>query len=93
MEGKEGVRVLFSSRFVRSVKQISADLQQKIDERIRTLEAYPFHASLKTHKLHGKHSECWAFRVTGDYRVIFRFHEKGVVLLEALVSHDDYDRV
>lgn len=35
----------------------------------------PFHPSLKTHKLHGKYKEYWAFTIIGSYRVMLKFME------------------
>lgn len=51
----------------------------------------PFHPSLETHKLHGKYKNYLAFRVTGQYRVMFLFMEnKKDVGFINIGDHDIY---
>lgn len=90
--GEGGVIIVFSSHFKRSIKRIDTKLRVKMWNCIRLFQEYPFHATLKTHKLAGRRDGMYAFRVTNDYRIIFRFSDEQVALLEALITHDEYDQ-
>lgn len=50
----------------------------------------PFNFSLETHKLHEKYKEYWAFTVTGQYRVIFLFLDKGDFGFINIGTHEIY---
>ena len=49
----------------------------------------PFHPSLRTHKLTGKLEGLWAFSVSYDCRVIFKFLSKTEILLIDIGGHDE----
>jgi mRNA-degrading endonuclease YafQ of YafQ-DinJ toxin-antitoxin module len=49
----------------------------------------PFNSILRTHKLTGKLEGSWAFSCSYDCRVIFRFINKGKVLLIDIGSHEE----
>ncbi|MDI6727557.1 MAG: type II toxin-antitoxin system mRNA interferase toxin, RelE/StbE family [Thermodesulfovibrionales bacterium] len=49
----------------------------------------PFNPRLRTHKLTGKLEGLWAFSVTYDCRVIFKFLDKNEVLLIDIGGHDE----
>ena len=40
----------------------------------------PFHPFLETHKLHGKYKDHWAFTITGQYRILFKFIKKENII-------------
>ncbi|HCC83644.1 TPA: hypothetical protein DEP96_02225 [Candidatus Uhrbacteria bacterium] len=44
--------------------------------------------SLKTHKLHGKREEQWAFSINYEYRVVFRQQDEEILLVD-IGLHDD----
>ena len=56
-------------------------LKKKFWEAIKLFSGNPFHPRLKTHKLTGKLSGLYAFKVSYDCRVIFRFISEKEVLL------------
>ena len=49
----------------------------------------PFNPQLRTHKLTEKLGGLWAFSVSYDYRVIFKFIKGDEVLLIDIGSHDE----
>ncbi len=49
----------------------------------------PFNSRLRTHKLTGKLEGLWAFSITYDFRVIFKFLSKNEVLLIDIGGHDE----
>ncbi len=49
----------------------------------------PFNSRLRTHKLTGKLEGLWAFSITYDCRVIFKFLSKNEVLLIDIGGHDE----
>jgi mRNA-degrading endonuclease YafQ of YafQ-DinJ toxin-antitoxin module len=49
----------------------------------------PFHPSLKTHSLTGNLQDYWAFSITYEYRLLFRFLSEEKELLIDIGSHDE----
>jgi mRNA-degrading endonuclease YafQ of YafQ-DinJ toxin-antitoxin module len=49
----------------------------------------PFHPRLRTHKLTGRLEGLWAFSVSFDCRVIFKFLSKTEILLIDIGGHDE----
>ena len=49
----------------------------------------PFQSRLRTHKLTGKLDGLWAFSVSYDCRVIFKFLSKKEILLIDIGGHDE----
>jgi toxin HigB-1 len=49
----------------------------------------PFHQKLRTHKLSGKLEGLWAFTVSYDCRVVFKFLNGEEVLLVDIGGHDE----
>jgi proteic killer suppression protein len=44
-------------------------------------------AGFYLHRLSGQLSGCWSVRVDGNWRVVFRFHERSAELLDYLDYH------
>ncbi|MEK7537252.1 MAG: type II toxin-antitoxin system mRNA interferase toxin, RelE/StbE family [Patescibacteria group bacterium] len=83
--------VVFSDDFLNSTKELPSKLKIKLNKLIQILKENPFHPSLHTKHLSGKFSGLLSFRITRDWRVIFRFFEPDVVqLLEAADRKDIY---
>jgi addiction module RelE/StbE family toxin len=58
----------------------------------KTLEAFsknPFNRQLRAHKLTGKLEGLWAFSVTYDCRVIFKYLSHNEVLLIDIGGHEE----
>jgi mRNA interferase YafQ len=87
--------LLRSSAFVRDSKTLLRRRPELADQLFQTLcllEADPYAAKLKTHKLKGKHKDSWACAGGYDLRIVFSFTRCGgkpAILLEAAGTHDE----
>lgn len=78
---------LFEKRYKRLPKEIKE--QAKLKEEIFRKDH--FHPALRTHKLHGKDRDAWAFWVTRSYRIKFTFLADQEVLFLDIGTHDIYE--
>ena len=87
--------LLRSSAFVRDAKRLlrrQPDYAQQLLLTLRLLEADPYAANLRTHKLKGKLSDSWACSGGYDLRLVFSFTKyqgKPAILLETVGTHDE----
>lgn len=65
------VSVKYSERFLKRLDRLPERLVQKTQERENLFKHNPFHSILRTHKLHGKLKNEWAFWVDYRYRIKF----------------------
>ena len=75
----------------RHVKRNPEDASD-IRETIGRLSRDPFDSKLKTHKLKGKHKDCWSCSAGYDLRIIFEFivsDGEQCILLHTVGTHDD----
>jgi len=66
-------------------------MADSIAETLEQLSADASHASLRTHKLRGPLSGCWACSAEHDLRIVFEFvHHEGseAIHILALGTHD-----
>lgn len=74
--------VVFSSdRFLKTAAKLPANQQEKLADLLETLRKNPFDPQLHTKHLTGKLSGLYSFRITRDWRVIFRFLSPQEILL------------
>jgi mRNA interferase YafQ len=67
------------------------ELEQPLLATLQLLQADPYAARLKTHKLKGIHKNSWACSGGYDLRVVFSFTKsagKPAILLETVGTHD-----
>jgi mRNA-degrading endonuclease YafQ of YafQ-DinJ toxin-antitoxin module len=67
-------------RVYRKKVKNDAELKDRFWEAMEMFAKEPFHARLRTHKLTGRLEGLWAFSVSFDCRVIFKFVSKAEVL-------------
>lgn len=83
-------RVKYSLDFLKHL----ARLPQKVAKRARERELIfledAFDSRLRTHKLHGREKESWAFWIDYTYRIKFIFLNEGEVLFLDVGTHDIY---
>lgn len=87
------IHLVWDAGFKRSYKKrIASDpnLKKRFWDAVEQFTDDPFAAPLKTHRLTGKLSGCWAFSVDNDCRVLFMFIKgnKKALLLD-IGSHDE----
>lgn len=64
-------------------------LKKKFWKALELFVENPFNPRMRTHKLTGKLEGLWAFSVTYDCMVIFKFLDKGEILLVDIGGHDE----
>ena len=87
--------LLRSSAFVRDSRRMlrrRLELAHHLLQTLRLLQADPYAARLKTHKLKGKHGDSWACSGGYDLRIVFsftRYAGKPAILLETVGTHEE----
>lgn len=77
------VELVWDDSFLKNVKKWlnkHPELKIKFEERIHLFTQDPFHPSLKTHNLSGKLNKYWAFSISHQYRLVFKFLSVSKVL-------------
>ncbi|MCD6570701.1 MAG: type II toxin-antitoxin system mRNA interferase toxin, RelE/StbE family [Deltaproteobacteria bacterium] len=86
------MNVVWDEGFKRSYRK-KVKNNEKLKEKFwRALDVFieaPFTSQLKTHKLSGRLEGLWAFSISNDQRVIFKFLDKDKVLFIDIGSHDE----
>jgi mRNA-degrading endonuclease YafQ of YafQ-DinJ toxin-antitoxin module len=83
-------RIKISSRYKKSFRVLDPKIQEKAIEKINIFRENPFDSRLKTHKLHGKDRDCWAFWIDYKYRIKFTFLSDNEVLFLDIGPHNIY---
>jgi addiction module RelE/StbE family toxin len=88
------VEIIWDKKFKKIFKKWSKkhpDLVEVFKNKLKLFTNNPFHPQLKTHSLSGILKDLWAFRITYEHRLIFKFldKKKKVVLLVDIGSHDE----
>ena len=78
----------FKSAYRKKVKN-DAELKDRFWDAMEMFAKEPFHPHLRTHKLTGRLEGLWAFSVSFDCRVIFKFLSKTEILLIDIGGHDE----
>ena len=86
------MKVEYHKKFSKSAKKLSVDQQEKLAGLVIKLAFNPFHPSLHTKQLGGEMEGLFSFRITRDWRVIFRFISREVVQLMEVNHRKDVYR-
>ena len=78
--------------FEDAFKKLSEEIKKIAKTKIILFEDNFLHPGLKTHKLKGPLSNFWAFSITKNYRVLFRFLEDNEVIYYDIDTHDIYKK-
>lgn len=84
------MKIIYSPRFAKSYKKLNKQIKLLAEEKEETFRQDPFTPTLKTHKLKGKLSEFYSFSVSYQYRIVFHFEEKNVVVFDNIGTHEIY---
>ena len=85
-------RIFYDSDFVKSIKKLPSQVQNKLKELELIFRIDPFSPRLKTHKLHGKLKNYYAFSINYKYRVIFKLIKKGdIIVFVDIGTHEIYE--
>lgn len=77
-------------KFDKSYKKLPKKIKEKAKKKEKIFRENPLDPRLRTHKLHGKEKESWAFDVDRSYRIKFLFLLNEEVLFLAIGPHDIY---
>ena len=81
--------VIASPKFLREAKKVPHDIQNALKEKLIVFITDVHAPTLRVHKLSGILQEHWSFSINYQYRVLFRFHDNGDVVLISVGKHDD----
>lgn len=82
------LNVAYSKKFLKSLNKLPQNVQLKAIAKEKIFRADIFDYSLKTHKLHGKQKEEWAYSVDNSYRATFIFVGNKEILFLDIGTHD-----
>ncbi len=81
-----------TTRFVRDYGKLTADLQARVDAKLRDLLANPRPPGLRFEKLKGYHRpDLYTVHVTGNYKISFAI-DGDTTILRRVAPHDEIDR-
>jgi len=84
------MQIFYSPEFVRKYRKLPNSLKNLAEEKEKIFREDPFNSSLKTHKLHGKFREFWAFSVDYNCRIIFKFERNENIRFYSIGRHSIY---
>ncbi len=84
------MKIIYTSKFRREYRKLPNKVKDAVEQNENIFRNDPFHASLDTHKLHGRLKEFWSFSIGYKYRIMFKFANKNTVHLHSVGDHDIY---
>lgn len=85
------MKIVFNDNFLKSAKNLPKPQQKKLGSLIEILKTNPFHSLLHTKNLSGELAGFLSFRISRDWRVIFRFIDPETIhLISAKHRKDIY---
>lgn len=82
--------IKYSTKFLKRLSRLPEGIVKKAKERERIFRENAFDPRLRTHKLHGKEKEMWAFWIDYTYRIKFIFLNEEEILFLDVGTHDMY---
>lgn len=82
------LNIAYSKKFLKSLSRLPKSIQNKAIAKDEIFRINPFDFRLKTHKLHGKQKEEWAYSVDNFYRATFVFIKDKEILFLDIGTHD-----
>ena len=86
------MEIVYSKDFVKSAKLVPQPVQSKLAALLKILKENPFYPKLNpphTKPLVGKLKNFYSFRITRDWRVIFRFLDPQTIFLIDIAHRKD----
>lgn len=75
------LRVYYSDTFLKDAKKLGSKEQAKLSGLVVLLQENPYHPKLHTKPLSRELSGLYSFRITRDWRVLFKFISADEVML------------
>ncbi|MDE1975236.1 MAG: type II toxin-antitoxin system RelE/ParE family toxin [Patescibacteria group bacterium] len=86
------MKVIFSREFVKQFSKLPSNIKKKLDALLAELERNPFDSRLHVKHLKGELQSELSFRVTRDWRVIFRFERNVLIYVLRVKNRKDIYR-
>jgi len=86
------MKFVYSKGFLKSAKNLPKAQQYKLSKLLELLKENPYHHFLHTKYLTGELSGYLSFRITRDWRVIFRFLDPDTIQLLRVKHRKDIYR-
>lgn len=83
-------RIFVTSDFRRSFRRLPGNIQELFARKEVWFKADAFDSRLRTHRLHGKLKGFWAYSISHQYRVLFRFVNARTVAYLDVGTHEVY---
>ena len=84
------IRITYAPKFLRQLNKLEPSLKAEVKERIVLFKKNPHDSRLRTHKLHGELSDCWAFSINYRLRIIFEYLSEKKAGFLKVDDHDVY---
>lgn len=86
------MRLIFHPKFRKFAEKLPLILKEKLSELMEVLQDDPFSPLLHTKKLTGKLAGLHSFRITRDWRVVFKFIDQETIQLLRIDNRKDVYR-
>ena len=86
------ITLVYHPAFAKSAQRLPTGQQRKLADLLVTLRENPFHPYLHTKRLSGSLAGYLSFRITMDWRVIFRFLDTSTIQLLRVAHRKDIYR-
>jgi addiction module RelE/StbE family toxin len=83
------ISVVYGDSFLKSARRVPPKEQKKLARLLTVLQKNPFHSMLHTKSLSGELAGLYSFRITRDWRVIFKFLDPEIIFLIDLGHRKD----
>ena len=84
------MEILYTSRFLRSYKKLSAEIKDKVKKKEGIIKKDIFDKTLKTHRLRGNFEGFYALSIDYRNRIIFEIENNKTVVLYDIGDHNIY---
>lgn len=84
------MKIYQTNKFFKEYKKLPLRIKLLAEKKEGIFRRDPFDRRLKTHKLKGELSEFYSFSVTYQYRIVFHFKDKHVVIFDNIGTHAVY---
>jgi mRNA-degrading endonuclease YafQ of YafQ-DinJ toxin-antitoxin module len=84
------MKIYYLKKFAREYKKLSIAIKNETEKKEKIFRQDPFDSRLKTHRLHGRLKDFYAFRVDTKIRLIFEINTNGDVNFHSIGNHDIY---
>ncbi len=85
------MQILYSARFVRRYKKLTASVKSSAEHREKLFRKDRNNPLLGTHKLKGKMAGLWAFSISDRFRIIFEQVDEETTIFHTVGDHNVYE--